>query len=124
MRDLPRLLSDNDLLKMREMELVKSELQERQQQEKENLTLTAEKICNAAKEVNSWIYDPENKQWYTPDEFYTEMGKFYKNHPVFIRVQIKNPIEGVEAGFKRMSLIQLKLIAFTRKVLEYYSGQK
>lgn len=85
--------------------------------------LTAEKVSQTARNMNAWIFNPEDKEWYTPDEFEAKYRKFYKNHPLFHKVKIMNPMEGVEAGFKQITKIQGKLLAFYQKVINYYSGK-
>lgn len=74
-----------------------------------------------ARASGSWIYNPENKTWYTPEEFLDAYGKFYLSHSLFDKVKIMDPMEGVKAGYKQLDMLQDKLRAFSLKIIEYYS---
>jgi hypothetical protein len=123
MSDIPRTLTEAEQLELRNRIRVESE--ERDQQERDFIdnALTAQKVCDRANELGYWIYNPENKIWYTPDEFLQVYEKYYLNHPLFHRVKIIHPNEGVKAGYKQLDILQEKLRAFSLKIIEYYSGQ-
>lgn len=81
--------------------------------------LTAQKVYDVAKAAGAWVYDPEGRVWHTPEEFLARYGPYYGDHPLFFRVKIKKPTEGLKAAYKQIEILQLKLEAFTRKVYDY-----
>lgn len=83
--------------------------------------LTAQKLFDAAKLNGQWIYDPQGKTWHTPEEFVSLYGSYYYDHPLFYRVKIKSPLEGLKAGYKQLDNLHSKLQQFNEKVIAYYS---
>lgn len=89
-----------------------------------------EKIRNCedvAKEAMSrkmWVYDPTNKGWFTPEEFSSKFGRLSQGYEVFVqRVQIRDPRDGLNAGFRRLLDMQIKLEEFAKKMTDYYKGK-
>jgi hypothetical protein len=84
------------------------------------LSDSARRIADEAKVKNCWIYSPDYKRWYSPEEFKHIFT--YANAPDdFIQqLQVLDPREGIQAGFQRMTDINNKLQIFAEKVLEYY----
>jgi hypothetical protein len=83
--------------------------------------LSAEKIRQQAEAAGKWIYDPNFKKWYTPEEFHDEFRLYFKDNPLFYRVKLRHPNDGITAGFRQLADLQDRLTAFTKKVVEYYS---
>ncbi|TFF39199.1 hypothetical protein [Mucilaginibacter psychrotolerans] len=83
--------------------------------------LTAERVCVNARESNCWVYDPETKTWYSPEEFLVAYGRYFAGHPLFNRVQLRNPVDGLNAGYKQLERLHTRLLAFTQRVMAYYA---
>lgn len=84
------------------------------------LSENARKIADEAKAKGLWLYCPEYKHWYTPEEFKYTFTYANAEDEFLKRLQIRNPIEGVKAGFKRLTEIQNRLDLFSEKVVTYY----
>lgn len=80
----------------------------------------ARRKADEAKNKGMWLYDPQYKWWYSPEDF--KHSFHYANCPdeLLNRLQIRHPHEGILAGFKRLFEVEAKLQAFTKTVLEYY----
>jgi hypothetical protein len=80
----------------------------------------ARKIADEAKDKGMWLYSPLYKHWYSPEDF--KHIFHYANAPEdFLKqLQIRDPLEGISAGFLRMAEIQNKLNIFAKRVLDYY----
>jgi hypothetical protein len=94
----------------------------REEQEAKARWLTAQKVADKAKAARAWIYDPATKTWYTPEEFTEAFARSYADHPLFYRVKIKNPVEGLQAGYKQLENLQARLLEFSKKVIGYLNG--
>lgn len=116
----PQALTDLEIQQKRREEMAAYQLREKERDESVAKHLTAQKICDAAKARGAWIYDPEIKQWYTPEEFFELTGKYYTGHQIFSKVKIKDPVEGLEAGYKQLEKLQERLKVFSRKLFHYY----
>jgi hypothetical protein len=116
----PRILTDADIKEQRRKDMDGFELRTQREAEAKNNSLTAAKLREAASTRKAWIYDPVIKRWYTPDEFFELTAKYYADHKIFYQVKIKDPLEGLEAGYKQMEQLQERLKAFSRKIMEYY----
>lgn len=82
--------------------------------------IKAQYLADEAKKNNAWLFDPVIKRWYTPEEFASETSQFPDSAQIFSRIQIRNPIDGINAGYKQIASIYEKLQAFTRRVFDYY----
>ena len=72
-----------------------------------------------------WVYDPSNKEWYTPQEFEIKFGRISHGNEKFIeQVQVRDPKDAVKAGFKKMLDMHIKLEEFVKKMTEYYKENK
>jgi hypothetical protein len=116
----PRILTDEEVKAELHAASRASELRDQQQAEREANYLTAAKLREAACIRRAWIYDPMMKRWYTPEEFYELTAKYYADHKYFYQVKIKDPLEGLEAGYKQMERLQDRLKAFSKKIIDYY----
>ncbi len=83
--------------------------------------LNAQKVKDLANANGLWIYHKEANQWFTPEEFEKAYANYYRGHPLFNSVQLKNPLEGIEAGYKQLYKLQEKLREFSLKVVKYYT---
>ena len=84
------------------------------------LSEAAKNKADEAKARNMWLFDPQYKMWYSPEEF--KHIFHYANCPneLINRLEMKNPVDSVNIGFKRMMEIQNKLHVFAKRVLDYY----
>lgn len=82
----------------------------------------AKKIANEAKAKGLWIYSPDYKRWYSPEDF-KHIFQYADAKEDFIKqLQIRDPVEGVSAGFQTLLEIQTKLQTFVKRVMEYYKS--
>jgi hypothetical protein len=58
---------------------------------------TCSEIVKEAKNKGLWIYDPDYKKWYTPEDFQRLFGNTYDREfdHLFKRLQIRHPSEGI-----------------------------
>ena len=80
----------------------------------------ASKIADEAKAQGLWIYCPSYKRWYSPEDFEHIFHYADAKDDFLKQLQIRDPLEGVIAGFQRMTEIQDRLKIFAKRVLEYY----
>lgn len=82
---------------------------------------TCNDIVREASKRNLWLYDPRDKSWYSPEEFSTKFERIVAGNEKFLeKIQIRDPIDGIKGGYKRLQDIQIKLQDFTGRVLQYY----
>lgn len=80
----------------------------------------AKAVADEAKQKGMWLYDPNYKKWYSPEDF-KHIFSYANAEEDFLKgLQIRHPSEGIQAGFKKLADIQAKLDAFTRTVIKYY----
>ena len=84
------------------------------------LSEEARKIADEAKEKGLWIYSPSYKWWYSPEDFKHSFTYANATEDFLKQLQIRDPLEGVNAGFQRIKQLQDKLDVFAKRVLEYY----
>jgi hypothetical protein len=79
------------------------------------------KIAREATQRGLWIYEPNYKRWYTPEDFLHVFGhvKSY-DAELYKKMQIRNPIEGINAGFKQIDDVYARLKVFSERVAKYY----
>jgi hypothetical protein len=82
--------------------------------------IKAQYLADEAKKHNAWLFDPVVKRWYTPEEFVAETSQFPDSAQIFTQIQIRNPIDGINAGYKHIASLYEKLHAFTQRVFEYH----
>ena len=84
------------------------------------ISFEAKELAAEAKRKEMWLFDPTYRKWYSPEDFLHIFQ--YANAPQdFLKqLQLRHPVEGVQAGFKRLNEIQSKLDAFSRSVIDYY----
>jgi len=85
--------------------------------------VTCKFLFDAAKKRNLWLFDPQTKRWFSPEEFFGLYNKYPVNDKIFQRVEIKDPVEGLQAGHQQLTSIQNRLEIFGKKVIEYYAGR-
>jgi hypothetical protein len=84
------------------------------------LSDNARKLADEAKRKRMWLYDPGYKKWYSPEDF-IHIYTFVDAKQDFLNtLQIKHPAEGVQAGFKKLTDLQLRVQEFSKAVMEYY----
>jgi hypothetical protein len=49
-----------------------------------------------------------------------QTSRFPDNAQIFTKIQIRNPIDGINAGYKHISTLYEKLQAFSQRVFNYY----
>jgi len=78
-------------------------------------------IYEKAKAAKQWIYDPEIKRWQTPEEFLELEKRISGGEPKRLeRLQIKDPMEGVNAAYEQLQSLKDRMEVFVKKVVEYY----
>lgn len=83
--------------------------------------ITTSAIYNEAKSKNRWIYDPEIKRWMTPEEFKAFEERITGGEPNRLaKLQIKDPMEGIEAGYIQLQYLKERMEIFVKRVVEYY----
>ena len=84
-------------------------------------TVTYFTIYEQAKAAKQWIYDPEIKRWQTPEEFIELEKRISGGDPKRLeRLQIKDPIEGINAAFEQLQSLKDRMEVFVKRVIEYY----
>jgi hypothetical protein len=85
------------------------------------LTDAAKKIAEEAKRKGMWLYEPKYRCWYSPEEF-MHIYHYVDAKDEFLKtLQIRHPSEGIEAGFKRLAEVQVKLQGLIKMVMRYYN---
>jgi hypothetical protein len=78
-------------------------------------------IAQRAKSKGMWLYDPQYKKWYSPEDFLQIFGHYAAADDFFYnRLQIRHPNEGIQAGFKKLTDLNTRLQNFTNYVMNYY----
>ena len=80
----------------------------------------ARKMADEAKSKGMWLFDPQYKRWYSPEDFKHTFNYASCSDELLNRLQIKHPSEGIQAGFKRLAEVQGKLQGLIKTVMEYY----
>ena len=71
------------------------------------------------------MYEPTRKRWYSPEEFYTQYGRIASGYENFFAgCQIRDPQEGLKAGFLQMQNLQIKLEDLNARVISYYRNRQ
>jgi hypothetical protein len=80
-------------------------------------------LYEEAKAKKHWIYDPEIKRWLSPEEFLELEKRISGGEPNRLsRLQVKDPLEGIEAGYMQMQDLKNRMEIFVKRVVEYYRG--
>jgi multidrug efflux pump subunit AcrA (membrane-fusion protein) len=111
-----------ELAQKRQQELAQNTARQQMQQLQKARWLTAQTLADKAKAAGAWIYDPATKTWYTPEEFIAAFNQSYADHPLFHRVRLMNPVEGLNAGYKQLENLQARLLAFSKRIMAYLGG--
>lgn len=68
-----------------------------------------------------WIYDPQLKRWFTPEEFKDiEMNTSGVDPKRLERLQIRDPLQGIQAAHVQLQDLKDRMEIFTKRVLDYY----
>jgi hypothetical protein len=78
------------------------------------------KIVEKARHDNKWIYDPSIRRWYTPEEFLSTIKSYTNQDKLIQKVELRDPIEGVEAAFHQIQDVNGRLMPFIKKVIDYF----
>ncbi len=77
-----------------------------------------------AKSKDLWIFDPADKEWYSPEEFKARFERWsIGTGKHFDRMQVRHPSDGLAAGYKILATQQNKLEGFAKRVIEYYKDK-
>jgi len=88
-------------------------------------TRTVKSIAHEAKQKHHWIYDPSEKAWYSPEVFLEKHERHTTIGQDFLaQCQVRDPFEGIRAGFQRLLDMQIKLEDFAKRVVGYYREGK
>ena len=77
-------------------------------------------IADEAIKHNAWLFDPTAKRWYDPEEFVKETRTLPSKDEIFNRIEVRHPIDGINAGYKQISILYGKLQELTKRVFDYY----
>ena len=121
MSEKPRPLTLEEMAESRQKDTADSIRRERESELRTRNALSAQTLRDQAEAAGQWIYDPALKKWYTPKEFYEEYKLYFRDHPLFHKVKLRHPNDGIRAGFKQLTDLQARLIDFVSKVTSYYS---
>lgn len=82
-------------------------------------------FVNEAIEARYWIYQPHNKMWYTPEEFYTKYSQTNVDldNGWLEKFKIMNPLLGLKAADTMISQITERKTGFQQKIIEYYQSK-
>ena len=79
------------------------------------------KLAREASERGMWIYEQQYKRWYTPEDFLHTFGHIRSYDPeLYATMKIRNPVDGINAGFKQIDDVYARLKIFSEKVAKYY----
>ncbi len=84
------------------------------------LSEDARKLADEAKRKRMWLYDPEYKKWYSPEDFKHIFTYANATQDFLNTIQVRHPEDGIQAGFKKLSGLQVKLQEFSKAVIDYY----
>jgi hypothetical protein len=88
-------------------------------------TIQCNDLVNQAVRTDRWLFDPSTKNWYTPPEFKDLFGRITSGNEKFLKqIQVRDPMDGIQAGKLRVQDLQIKLDDFTRKVIDYYRKKR
>jgi hypothetical protein len=82
---------------------------------------SAKSFAGKARENKLWIYSPDNKTWYTPEEFVTVYERYHGQDKWVQSMQLRDPFEGIEAAYRQMDNLQSRAKVFTKRVLDYFN---
>ncbi len=71
------------------------------------LSEEARKIADEAKQKGMWLYDPEYKQWYSPENFKHAFTYANATEAFLKTIQVRHPEDGVQAGFTKLGNLQV-----------------
>jgi hypothetical protein len=71
-----------------------------------------------------WLFDPKERQWYSPEELMDQYGRVAKGaEDLFNRLQLRDPLEAINEGYQKTDEIRKRLENFTLRVTEYYRNK-
>lgn len=86
------------------------------------LSAEAKRLADEAKRQGKWLYDPSYKKWYDPEQFKHAFHYANADEAFLKQLQIKDPREGIDAGFKQATELLSRMQTFALRVAEYYKG--
>lgn len=88
------------------------------------LSPEAKKLAEEAKRQGKWLYDPSYRKWYSPEDFEHIFCYANASDEFLKQLQIKDPDEGINAGFHQLVELQNRVQIFVLRVKEYYSKNR
>jgi hypothetical protein len=86
---------------------------------------SCQSLVREAQRQHFWLYDPDLKAWYSPEEFEDKFGRVVSGNEKWLaRIQVRDPMEGIDAGYQRLQDLEIKLKDFTQKVIQYYRQRR
>ena len=82
------------------------------------------KILTELSEKRRWAYDPEYKRWYSPDDFRDIFHPLRHMDTDVSRFQLRDPMEGIEAGYRYLEVLRERLLNLTNRVVRSYQEKK
>ncbi|RZJ87516.1 MAG: hypothetical protein EOO20_15905 [Chryseobacterium sp.] len=82
-------------------------------------------IVKKAVANEQWIFIPDSKRWFSPEEF-MEVHSRYDNLPIawIEALQVMDPEEGLIAADQQIESILSRKAAFSKKIIEYWKARK
>ena len=83
--------------------------------------ITPKQFAQQARDKGLWIFDTAVKRWFTPDEFLSTYERYTTGFETHLaKMQIRNPVEGIEAAHIQIKDINARLEIFSKRIIEYY----
>lgn len=81
----------------------------------------AKRLHDEAKSKGMCLYDPQYHRWYSPEEFIHSFGNAFNDLTEFFnRIQVRDPVDGINVANQRITNLLKQLEIFTKRVLEYF----
>lgn len=85
------------------------------------LSDNAKRKADEAKAKGVWLFCPQYKMWYSPEEFKHAFSYANASDDFLQQLELRHPLDGLDAGFQRLQQTQEKLQIFAKRVMDYYS---
>ena len=82
-------------------------------------------LVREAQQKQFWLYDPKVKAWYSPEEFEDKFGRVVSGDEKWLAtIQVRDPQEGIDAGFLQLHNLEIKLKDFASNVIQYFRNKR
>ncbi|NEU09691.1 hypothetical protein GZH53_15290 [Flavihumibacter sp. R14] len=84
-------------------------------------TKRCSQIAEEALARKHWLFDPKERQWYSPEELNEQYGRVGKGAEELLqRLQSRDPLEGIIAGHKKIETLRIMVEEFSVRVAKYF----